>query len=199
MASSTTDRPGYGQGRQALLDAAVRVVAAAGLRGLTYRAVATQAGVTQGLVAHHFGSRGELIRATLEQAAAESIERSSLEPTSGRLEDFARDLPKRIANDSEVEAFQFELALEARRNPDVAPAAQAIYHAYIDATAHALRAVGVDANTDLARLVFAALDGLAFQQLLFGEPVNTERALGELVTLLGRLTSAPHSHEEATP
>lgn len=183
-------RPGYGEGRQALIVAAVRVVARAGLRGLTYRAVAAEAGVTQGLVAHHFGSRSELIRATLEQAANDSIERSSLEPASGRLEDFARDLPARVAAEAETEAFQFELALEARRNPDITPAAQAIYRTYIAATDHALRAVGVGTNDDLSRLVFAALDGLAFQQLLFGDAQATERARGQLVALLDHVGRA---------
>ena len=48
-------RPGYGEGRDALLTATVRVVARRGLRNLTYRAVAEEAGVTHGLVAHYFG------------------------------------------------------------------------------------------------------------------------------------------------
>lgn len=186
-------RPGYGEGRQALIDAAIRVVARSGLRGLTYRSVAGEAGVTQGLVAHHFGSRRELIKATFEQAAHDSIERSSLEPPSGRLDDFARDLPTRMAAEAEVEAFQFELALEARRNPDVAPAARHVYRTYMTATEHALRSVGIAASEDLSRLVFAALDGLAFQQLLFEDLDATERARTELIALLRAAMDAPPS------
>jgi DNA-binding transcriptional regulator YbjK len=37
------DKPRYGEGRRALLDAAIRVVARQGLRGLTYRAVGKEA------------------------------------------------------------------------------------------------------------------------------------------------------------
>ncbi|WP_416979825.1 TetR family transcriptional regulator [Streptomyces sp. T028] len=55
-------RLGYGEGRDALLIAAVRVVARDGLRKLTYRAVAAEAGVTHGLVAHHFGPAGHPAR-----------------------------------------------------------------------------------------------------------------------------------------
>lgn len=180
----TTPRPGYGEGRQALIDAAIRIVATSGLRGLTYRAVAAEAGVTQGLVAHHFGTRADLIQATLEHTASQSIERSELKPASGRLDDLARDLSKRIRDEAEVEAFQFELALESRRNAALAPAAQGIYRRYIEATADALESVGVVASPDLARVVFAALDGLAFQQLLFNKPAATDKAIAALIDAL---------------
>src|SRR5438132_3593131 len=71
--SEAPRKPRYGEGRQALLDAAVQVVGRSGLRGLTYRAVAAEAGVTQGLVAHHFGSRDRLIHEALLAAGAQSI------------------------------------------------------------------------------------------------------------------------------
>jgi AcrR family transcriptional regulator len=48
-------RPARGDGRRALLEAVVRVVARHGLDALTYRAVAKEAGVTHGLVSYHFG------------------------------------------------------------------------------------------------------------------------------------------------
>src|SRR3712207_5466329 len=66
-------RPKHGQGREALLRATVHVVAREGLRGLTYRAVAEEAGVANTLVAHHFGTRDALLQAALEWAAELSI------------------------------------------------------------------------------------------------------------------------------
>lgn len=50
--------------RDALLRAAIKVTARGGLRALTYRAVAEEAGVVRGLVRFHFGSRDALIMAT---------------------------------------------------------------------------------------------------------------------------------------
>lgn len=191
-AEADRTRPGYGEGRQALIDAAIRVVGQKGLRGLTYRAVATEAGVTQGLVAHHFGSRDELLRAALLQAFQGSIERSSLVPASGRLDDLVSDLAARAEEGADEEAFQFELTLEARRRDDLRPHARGLYDAYHAATADALRRVGVDADDDLARVVFAALDGLVFQQLLYGEPARTERALAVLRRMIA-------SHAAAAP
>lgn len=64
----------FGAGRQALIEATITVVARAGLRNLTYRAVAKEAGVAHGLVAHHFGSRQALIEAALQHALDESAD-----------------------------------------------------------------------------------------------------------------------------
>lgn len=190
MGDERRARPGYGRGRQALIDAAIRVVARTGLRGLTYRAVASEAGVTQGLVAHHFGSSDELLREALRNAAEESIERLSLKPESGMLQDLARGLSKRVATDADVEAFQFEMALEARRNPAVAQHSRQIHLGYVEATRQALESVGVAADDELANVVFAALDGLALQQLLFEDPQATDRALARLIEILSQLRSA---------
>jgi AcrR family transcriptional regulator len=177
-------RPRPAAGRQALIEAAVRVVGDGGLRRLTYREVAREAGVTQGLVTHHFGSRAELIRAALEHASRTSLARSPIEPPPGRLEDLSAGLAQRVAEAPGEEAFQFEIALEARRRPDLAPLAIGLYDGYLDATGNALEAVGVRGDRDLARLVFAAIDGLAFQQLVTGEPAGTTRSLAILHDLL---------------
>ena len=171
-------------GRQALIDAAIRVVGDGGLRQLTYRSVAGEAGVTQGLVSHHFGSWAELVRAALEHASRTSLERSPLAPPPKRLEHLSAGLSRRVAEAPAEEAFQFEIALEARRRPDLAPVAVALYEGYLEATANALDAVGVASDPDLARLVFAAIDGLAFQQLVTGDAEGTARSLAILHDLL---------------
>jgi len=173
-----------GAGRQALIDAAVRVVGDGGLRRLTYREVAREAGVTQGLVSHHFGSRAELVRAALEHAARTSLARSPIKPPPERLEDLSAGLARRVAEAPGEEAFQFEIALEARRRADLAPLAIELYDGYLEATATALDAVGVRSDRDLARLVFAAIDGLAFQQLVTGESAGTTSSLAILHELL---------------
>ena len=171
-------------GRQALIEAAIRVVGEGGLRRLTYREVAREAGVTQGLVSHHFGSWAELVRAALEHASRSSLERSPLEPPPQRLEDLSAGLARRVAEAPGEEAFQFEIALEARRRPDLAPIAAELYEGYLQATANALGAVGAPSDADLARLVFAAIDGLAFRQLVTGDPAGTARSLSILHDLL---------------
>ncbi|POX50088.1 TetR/AcrR family transcriptional regulator [Streptomyces sp. Ru72] len=183
-------RPGYGQGREALMAAAIRVVARGGLRKLTYRSVAAEAGVTHGLVVHHFGSRDTLLEDALGWAVRRSIETSSLVPTSGRLEDFAATLAGFIAADPDLQAFQYELKLEARRRPELQPYVDALYEAYRDAVREALACFGV--SEEAVEIVFAALEGLVFHQVTSGDPHRTEDGVEALRGLLA-------AHRRQTP
>jgi len=175
----------YGEGREALLNAAVRVVARGGLRKLTYRAVAQEAGVTHGLVVHHFGSRDALIEETLAHTVRASLNTSALEPGTGKVADFSAGLSGMVTADPDTQAFQYELLLESRRRPELLPQTRALYDEYFGATQRELdRMLSSGADRALTRLVFAALDGLVLHQLVFGELDVTDAALEELRSLL---------------
>ncbi|GAA3787619.1 TetR/AcrR family transcriptional regulator [Streptomyces phyllanthi] len=175
----------YGEGREALLNAAVRVVARGGLRKLTYRAVAEEAGVTHGLVVHHFGSRDALIEEALAHTIRTSLSISALEPGTGKVADFSTGLSEMVTADPGTQAFQYELLLESRRRPELLPQIRALYDEYFDATQRELsRMLPADADKALTRLVFAALDGLVLHQLVLGEPEVTDAALEQLRSLL---------------
>jgi len=175
----------YGEGREALLNAAVRVVARGGLRKLTYRAVAEEAGVTHGLVVHHFGSRDALIEEALAHTIRTSLSTSALEPGTGKVADFSTGLSDMVTADPDTQAFQYELLLEARRRPELLPQLRALYDEYFEATRRELnRMLPAGADQAMTRLVFAALDGLVLHQLVFGEPEVTDAALEQLRSLL---------------
>ncbi|GAA4697969.1 TetR/AcrR family transcriptional regulator [Streptomyces youssoufiensis] len=185
----------YGTGRTALLDAAVRVVARGGLRKLTYRAVAEEAGVTHGLVVHHFGSRDALIEESVNHAIRSSLRVNALDTGTGTARDFAADLGAMVASGPDVQAFQYELLLEARRRPELMPQLRALYEEYFDAAQRELsRALARPVERGLSRLVFAALEGLVLHQLVFGEREVTEEALTELRALLARLSDENPDH-----
>ncbi|MEH0416644.1 TetR/AcrR family transcriptional regulator [Streptomyces sp. B21-083] len=175
-------RPGYGEGRDALLAAAVKVVARGGLRKLTYRSVAAEAGVTHGLVAHHFGSRDALLEQALQWVVRHSIKTSSLVPVSGRLEDFAATLPGLVSADPDLQAFQYELKLEAIRSPELRHHADALYQTYRDAVREALACFAL--SEELVDIVFAALEGLVFHQVTSGDSRRTEEGVRALRRLL---------------
>lgn len=63
--------------KTAILDAAISVIAARGVRGLRVEEVAKAAGVAVSLLYYHFGSRDGLVRATLDHAN----ERAAAAPT----------------------------------------------------------------------------------------------------------------------
>ncbi|MGW2931681.1 TetR/AcrR family transcriptional regulator [Streptomyces sp. NPDC055722] len=178
----------YGAGRAALLEAAVRVVARGGLRKLTYRAVAEEAGVTHGLVVHHFGSRDALIEEALAHAVRSSLRSSALEPGTGKVADFSAGLADMVESGPDLQAFQYELLLEARRRPELLPHLRGLYEEYFDATRRELsQMLSRPVDRGLYRLVFAALEGLVLHQLVFGEREVTEEALAQLRTLLDGL------------
>jgi AcrR family transcriptional regulator len=156
----------YGTGKEALLRAAVAVVAAKGLRGLTYRSVAEAAGVNNTLVAHHFGSRDALIAAALDWAAEQSISASRLREAATLGHSFAESLLELLLAEPELQVFQYEMILEARRRPELAEAVSALYENYVSALAEGLSAAGLTQNVQVvARTLFASLDGLVLQYL----------------------------------
>jgi AcrR family transcriptional regulator len=164
------------------------VVARGGLRKLTYRAVAEEAGVTHGLVVHHFGSRDALIEEALAHTVRTSLNTSALETGTGRIADFSAGVSDMVSSDPDTQAFQYELLLEARRRPELLGHVRGLYDEYFDATRRELsRILPKEADEGLTRLVFAALDGLVLHQLVFDEPQTTEAAIARLRTLLGLL------------
>lgn len=173
----------YGTGRQELLEAAIHVVAAQGLRGLTFRSVAAEAGVTHGAVQYHFGSWDNLVAEALGLAVQRSIDTAGLQSASSGFEDFAGALIASVAADPELQAFQFELSLEARRRPELLSVVAEGYEAYRGAVHEALSAGGLD-DPALSEMIVVALDGLVFQQTVFGDVERTQKALQALRTML---------------
>jgi AcrR family transcriptional regulator len=164
--------PGYGEGRRALLAAAVHVVATRGLRHLTYRSVAQEAGVAHGLVAHHFGTRDALLEAALEFSLGNSVGSISSEPGSGDLDALFAGVVEMVRAHPDDQAFQYELILEARRRPELRPQVEQVYATYREALRSELAAAGIAADDALVHLVFAAVDGLVFQQVCLDEPAT---------------------------
>ena len=187
--SASREKPRYSEGGEALLDAAVRVFSERGVGALTYRAVAAEANVTHGLVGYHFGSREALVHATLAKVAANSIEGSEILPASGELSDFLAELPAMTAADTDGAAAQFELAIVGYRDPELGAETRALYRRYIGVVAEALEQFGIEVDDPTARLVFAALDGLVLQQVIFGDAAQTEESLAVLRDLLARVAS----------
>ena len=182
--AAASDRPDRGEGREALLRAVVRVVARSGFAGLTYRAVAKEAGVTHGLVTYHFGSRDAMVHEALAWAASDAIRDSHIQVADGGLPEFAESLAELVATEPDAQAFQFELALEARRRPALRPEVRALYENYFGVIERSLEALDLSDDPVLARLVFAALDGIVLQQLIFGDGEATDASLERLRSIL---------------
>jgi len=182
--------PGYGEGREALLQAAVTVVAAGGLRALTYRAVAEEAGVTHGLVRHHFGSRDALIVAATEYSLSPVLVASGVTESAGDLQSFAGGIPTMIEREQEMVAFQYEVMLESVRRPELRPAVKAMLEGLRGGIVADLRQRGLSVTPATGAMVTAALDGIVLQGLTLQDPKFVQSALRELRSLLAQLPSS---------
>jgi AcrR family transcriptional regulator len=165
----------------------LRAVDKHGFAGLTYRAVAAEAGVTHGLVSYHFGSLDAMISEALGMAADEAIRDSRMAVSSGELATFANSISTLVSEHTEAQAYQFELTFEARRRPELAGQIRALYENYYAVVERSLVELGIERDHALTRLVFAALDGLVLQQLIFGDARATDASIERLQELLALL------------
>ena len=164
MSGKSSSVPESPKGRQAILDAVVRVVAQKGLRGLTFRSVASEAGVSPTLAAHYFGTRDELIKATLSWVAEYAVDSTHLTGFASSEKDYEDALVESVANEPDLHAFQIEMILEARRRPELQPALLDLYQTYVKAMKADAEAIGLSGLSDTTyRAVFASIDGLILQ------------------------------------
>ncbi|MFD5824182.1 TetR/AcrR family transcriptional regulator [Lentzea sp. NPDC060358] len=173
----------YGTGRQALLEAAVRIVATQGLRGLTYRSVAAEAGVSHGSVRYHFGDWNTLVEEALAFCVERSVDGAELASDVPGFTEFATGIVSLVAADPDAQAFQYEITLEARRRRELLPAMERVNDIYRAAVHRELVRNGID-DYAFAELIFMTLDGLVFHQTAFGDDARTERAITALRALL---------------
>ena len=169
-----------------LLDAAIQIAGREGLRAVTYRAVAARAGVTHGLVRHHFGTREQLLNEAFRRAAEQDSDGVRLRADS--IEAFASTFVEWFNSSWERSVLQFDETTQAIRGALPMDNIRQQYEGYIDKVRDTFAAVGIDdPDGGVAAMVFATLDGLALQHLIFRDDLRTERVLDALRDTLSRL------------
>lgn len=159
--------------QQVLLAAAVRVVAAGGLRGLTHRAVDSAAGLPEGSCSAHMRTRLALLTRLTEYVTAH----------------FARDiaeLARRIEEHAGVEGYavqqtaamlrswllepdmllvRMELSIEGSRQPEIARIGRAQSQELVEIIERAMLTAGREHGHARAKTLIAALDGVLLHAL----------------------------------
>lgn len=170
--------------RQRIIDAAIRVVGAKGLAGLSHRSVAAEADVPLGSTTYHFRTLDELMVAALRQAN-EGF--AKVIAARGGLDDPRTDLAAELAGWMgewlSGDRTGVELYLAALRRPALRPVAAE----WAEELA-LLLARRTDPVT--ARALVAVMDGICLQVLLTGTPYDEDWAREILRRVIPRSTEA---------
>jgi TetR/AcrR family transcriptional regulator, regulator of biofilm formation and stress response len=178
--------------REALVEAALRVLLRDGPRGLSHRAVAAEADLPLAATTYYFASKEELLEEALQRIAgseatrlaglADALAESDLRTAAGALG--ARAL---LAEHAGM-LVKFEIYLEAARRPALRRPCAAWIGSFRALAEAVLRAGGVEDADREARLLVAAIDGLMVQNLATSDAPPDEATLqADLDRLVGAL------------
>ncbi len=175
--------------RTLLADAAVRVLAQQGSRGLTHRAIDTAAEVPKGTTSNYFTSRDEVIDAILLRISERlqpdpdiHADLAQRPPGVELFTEYLRDIVHRLTGDRDAAIALFELRLEATRRPHVAEALTAWRQAGLQADIEFNEKMSLPGRPADITLFHYALDGLLLDQLTV--PVDETANPDEVVSVL---------------
>ena len=168
--------------RERILRATLGVIARDGIAAVTHRRVAAEGGVPLGSLTYWFATKDDLLREALRLLADEETERLR-RVGEGLTDDMTpEEIAERFAEVLESsgdtdQLAQFELYLEAARNPALREVAQQCFAAYEDISRLALRAAGVEASGALPALFVALADGLGLRRMGADDALDVREAM----------------------
>lgn len=173
MTASPAPAPALTGRRRELLEAAVRVTADEGLRGLTHRAVDRRAGLPEGTCSAYLRSRQALQLAVAEHVAASLA--ADVDRLAAELADCAGDVTPAVAatlalferwlEERELILAKLELSLEAPRNPAVAEVLSVWRGRLVGVVDSMISQVGREHSVARAETLVASFDGLLIAAL----------------------------------
>jgi DNA-binding transcriptional regulator YbjK len=164
--------------RQAILQAALRLISERGVDAVSHRTVAEEAGVPLASTTYYFESLDELLEGALRLFVDEEAAR--LTALAERLE--GQDLPpveiaRLFQAELEPDAAQFELYVEAARRPHLREVARSSIEMYATVAAVALRAAGLEEPAINPRAFVALFDGYGLHRIAGCDDQGLEDAL----------------------
>ena len=166
--------------RQLLVEAAIEVVAAHGLRGLTHRAVDRQAGLPEGSCSAYLRTRHAMITALGSYVASRLT--ADVRGLSEELAQCPGDHEGAVARTSalflhwldarELLVAKLELTMEATRDPGLAEVFATWRRELVDVVGGILDAAGHPHSRERSATLVAALDGVLMGALLQSDDVR---------------------------
>lgn len=158
--------------REAIVEAALRVIARSGADAATHRAVAAEAGVALASTTYHFESKSALVREALElviERSTEEVARQAAAPGptgGGQLVDRLVALAVALCEDERAPlAAQYELMLEAGRRAELQPLAERWNEAYLAGLVALVRSAGLPEPLLATEVISNLIEGALLNQL----------------------------------
>jgi DNA-binding transcriptional regulator YbjK len=158
--------------RDALLRAAIELLGESGAKSVTHRAVAERAGLPLASTTYYFRSVHQLIEEALKLHVAERVAElqamaaAALGATGASPQEIAERLAEvLVAAPTPTLVAQYEMYLEAGRNPALRPAVAEALAAFEALAAGVLRRLGARDPEVAAEAFLALLDGFALHRL----------------------------------
>lgn len=178
--------------REALLRAAIELLGEMGAKSVTSRAVAERAGVPLASTTYYFRSVHELVEEALELHVAERVAElrgmAAVALQAGGVG--AADIAERLAEvlvaaPTPILVAQYQMYLDAGRNPALQPAVAEALSAFEGLAAGVLEALGARDPEGAAEAFVALLDGFALHRL--ARPRDPEREAAALFAAMRSL------------
>jgi DNA-binding transcriptional regulator YbjK len=184
--------------RAALLDAAIEVLAREGARGLTFRAVDTEAQVPVGTASNYFSSRDEL----LTQVGHRYYER--LEPDAAvldaalagprdrdRVTELMHDIVERVTSFRSGYLALLELRLESTRRPELRELLSKRIRADLDFNIRNHEESGLPGDATTVVVLYLALNWLILERLTLPDVFPVEQVDGLVTEVVERILPGP--------
>ncbi|HVP27883.1 MAG TPA: TetR family transcriptional regulator [Myxococcota bacterium] len=193
--------------RRGILSAALRVIAEGGIDAVTHRRVAAEADVPLGSTTYYFESRDELVRAAFGQYATEvfalvaAIAREKPLRKRDDVVEFLVEVARREFSDPRLLRLEYELILQASRDPLLAREFDAYEHGLASRLAEALEALAAPQAFEAARTLIALVRGFELEGLVRpGLDVDLlRRRLRAVIAALAPADSGARRRTERSP
>jgi TetR/AcrR family transcriptional regulator, regulator of biofilm formation and stress response len=187
--------------REVIVQATIELIAEGGPKAVTHRAVSARAGLPPASAGYYFKTVDDLIEAALRQYTRQRMrELTQLfdEAVAGVVDPL--EVGERIATalvrgTNRDSVCQYEVYLEAARNPALRDAVDSTMAGFEQVAAERLRALGVRSPRLAAKAFVAVADGFALHRLAAPLPVQEDLELMRL-TLTGTYVAFANDGEQ---
>jgi AcrR family transcriptional regulator len=186
--------PANPERRNRLADAGLALLAREGARGLTYRAVETEAGLPAGTASNYVRSRDELLGLLagriFERLAPDPafLEAAAAKPVSVALVgEYVADIHRRLTERRDLYLALLELRLEATRRPALSELLTGTIRTGFEDDVAFHEQAGLPGGRHEVMLLHLALDGLMVEQLTTPGALDVGDVESTLANLVERL------------